>query len=805
MNEQLKNISHNSIGEAFHESLELLEWPRLCAHLATFASTPQGEIQCKNLLIPQHVSITRRYLDETLEIGALDELIEGGISFYGIYDLNNILRICEKGGVVSGEDLLKVASTLRATRQLRRQIDDPEVRPSLSLLLENLSTLPELEKLLQFGLEEGGRVADRASQKLTMTRRQLEDLRKERKEKLLDLLRKNNSIIQDTIISERFGRPVLALKLGATDQIAGIIHDTSSSGNTIFVEPQSVISLGNRISQVESVAFQEEQRLLALWSKEVGKNFLKLDYLSGVILKLDLALSRARYGSWLGGVPPSIKDDQDNSFSIQNFRHPLLLWQQVYEGGDKVVPISFEIDSTLRVVAITGPNTGGKTAALKSFGLAILMTRFGLLLPCIGTPSIPWCNQVLADIGDEQSLQQNLSTFSGHLVRISKILDDIATLPGPAIVLLDEIGAGTDPTEGTSIAIALLKVLADRARLTIATTHFGELKALKYNDPRFENASVAFDSETTQPTYNLQWGIPGRSNALAIASRLGLDQLVIDNAQKLIGSKGINDVNEVIKGLEKERERQQVAAEDAARLLARTELLHEELLGNWKKQQKKSDDFQERGRHKLEMSIREGQKEVRQLIHRLRDAGANGEIARTTGKRLRELQSKNHPKHMKKNVQIWFPKKGDRVRLIALGKAGEIIHISDDGLQLTVICGVFRSTVDLSDVESIDGLKPTIPKPEVHLKIKSSARKGAVLRNKQNTLDVRGLRVHEAEAVIDEKIRNVDGPIWIIHGIGTGKLKRGLRVWLETLSYVERVEDASQSEGGAGCSVIWLR
>ena len=188
-----------------------------------------------------------------------------------------------------------------------------------------------------------------------------------------------------------------------------------------------------------------------------------------------------------------------------------------------VVPTSFDVSPDLKVVAITGPNTGGKTVALKSIGLAVLMAKAGLLLPCTGSPRLPWCKNILADIGDEQSLQQNLSTFSGHILRISRILDAIASFPGTTLVLLDEVGAGTDPSEGTALAMALLKIMADRARLTIATTHFGELKALKYSDSRFENASVSFDSETIKPTFHLQWGIPGRSNAIEISKRLGLD------------------------------------------------------------------------------------------------------------------------------------------------------------------------------------------------------------------------------------------------------------------------------------------
>tara|TARA_Y100001968_G_scaffold67200_1_gene58041 strand:+ start:18397 stop:20790 length:2394 start_codon:yes stop_codon:yes gene_type:complete len=795
---------NNSYGVAFQEALELLEWDTLCEHLSTFASTLQGKYHCKNLVLPVDIVSSRRHLKETLEIGDLDELIEGGLSFQGIHDLKSILERCLKGGIVSGEELLKVSQTLRSARTLRRQIDDPDSRPITSSLLENLKTLPDLERLIEYGLEEGGRVADRASEKLYKVRYQLYKLRSERREILRNLLRKYSSILQDTVVAERYGRPVIALKVGTNDQIAGTVHDTSSSGNTIFLEPKVVIGLGNQITQVEATIFEEEQRLLALWSNAVGENFQELDHLVYVMLTLDLALTRARYGKWMNGVTPDIQEQNESPFFIQRFRHPLLIWKEKYEQGESVVPISFEINPGLRVVAITGPNTGGKTVALKSIGLAALMTRCGFLLPCTGTPSLPWFNQVLADIGDEQSLQQSLSTFSGHIVRIGRIMEALVKYSGPSMVLLDEVGAGTDPTEGTSIAIALLKVLADRARLTVATTHFGELKALKYHDSRFENASVAFDSETIKPTYHLQWGIPGRSNAIAIAKRLGLDSVVIEKAQNLIKEKNVEGINEIIKGLETERQRHQEAAEDAASLLARTELLHEELLDRWEKQKKKSEAFQEQARQKLEISIREGQKEVRTLIRRLRDEGANGEIARTTGQRLRQIENSHRPTMKQKNRRVWNPKIGDQVRLISIGKAGKVVDISEDGLHFEVLCGIFRSSVEISAIESLDGLKPIIPESVVSLTVNRPLTVGANIRTKRNTVDVRGLRVHEAEVVVEEKLRLAVGPVWVVHGIGTGKLKRGLRDWLKTIQYVTKVVDADSKDGGPGCSVIWI-
>ena len=801
----LTRFSALAAAPVLQETLELLEWPRLCEHLASFASTKPGRRAALGTALPEDLATSRLWLARTIELAGLDGITEGGLSFQGVHDLESVLMRCNKGGTADGEELLRVADTLAAARRLRRQVDDPDLRPLCTELFSAVATFPELEQRLKFSLEEGGRVADRASAALSGLRLQWQSLRQQRRDRLQEVLRRWSAQLQDTVIAERHGRPVLAVKAGAIGHCKGMVHDSSASGNTVFVEPQAVIELGNRLASQEGRIREEEQRVLAELSAAVGAQHEPLVKLADVLLVLDLTLARARYGQWLGGVPPKLEADPESPFALDQLRHPLLVWQEKRERGAAVVPISITVSRELRVVAITGPNTGGKTVTLKSIGLAALMARAGMWLPCTGTPSLPWCAQVLADIGDEQSLQQSLSTFSGHVKRIARILTALSEGPSPALVLLDEVGAGTDPSEGTALATALLRSLADRARLTIATTHFGELKALKYSDNRFENASVAFDSETLSPTYQLLWGIPGRSNALAIATRLGLDPQVIDQAQGLLSPEADGDVNAVIRGLEEQRQRQQSAAEDAAALLARTELLHEELLGRWERQRQQSSEQQERGRQRLETSIRDGQKEVRKLIRRLRDNKADGETARQAGQRLRRLEADHRPAPERRRHPDWRPQVGDRIRLLALGKAAEVLSISDDGLQLTVRCGVMRTTVELAGVESLDGRKPAAPQTTVQVKARSVAGRGADVRTSRNTLDVRGMRVHEAEAAVEELLRGATGPLWVIHGIGTGKLKRGLRQWLETVPYVERVADADQGDGGQGCSVIYPR
>ncbi len=796
------NFNDNSI---YSETLDLLEWPRLCMHLSKFASTVKGIQHCKKLTIPDNLSVANLRLQETLEIGKADTLTQDGLSFKDIHNLDDTLTRCFKGGIETGERLLALALTLSSASRLRRQILEVEDLTVLSNLVGRISTCPGLEKSLKFGLEDGGRLADRASTKLSSLRFRRNSLCISRNELLQSILNTFGSILQEKIITERYGRPVISVKSAFAKQIPGLVHDSSSSGGTVFLEPDCVISLGNHIRELEVQIKEEENRLLAQWSAMVSENYTSLRELDEVLLKLDVALARARYGRLIEGVPAYLNDEINSPFSIKDFRHPLLIWQQHWEHGNEVVPIDIDVNSSTKVVTVTGPNTGGKTVSLKSIGLAVLMARAGLLLPCKKCINLPFFTQVLADIGDDQSIQQNLSTFSGHVKRISKIFESLKDTDGSSLVLLDEVGGGTDPTEGNVLAISILQELSERTRLTIATTHFGELKALKYTDSRFENASVAFDIDKLSPTYVLQWGIPGRSNAIAIATKLGLELKVVKKAKELLSKDAHLEVNEIIKGLEDQRVMQQNAAEEAAALLAQAELLHEELLARWKQYSDYSDQYKERGRQELDNAIKNGQAEVRNLIRQLRNQGANGETARRVGQRLRRMESEFSILPKRKFNNGWKPYLGERIRVIPLGKAGEVISISDDGKKLVVRCGLLRSKLDLSEVESLDGRKPLVSKPIIDVKtnfpISTST---SSVRTSLNTIDVRGLRVHEAEIVVEERIRSSQGPLWVIHGIGTGKLKKGLREWLLGLPYVERLSDADQSDGGAGCTVVWL-
>ncbi|MCY4174126.1 MAG: endonuclease MutS2 [Cyanobacteria bacterium MAG CAR3_bin_5] len=813
-------MAHDSLPAIQEEALELLGWPELCQHLAGFASTTMGRQALLRVSLPGDLSRSQQLHQETRELLELDQQLEGGLDFRGVVDLGPLVGRCCKGGIATGEALLGVAATMAAMRKLRRQINDPQRQPVTTACLARLQSLQQLERRLNHCLEEGGHVADRASGALAAVRRQLGELRLALRQQLHVLLRRHQAVLQDTIISSRHGRAVVALKAGALDQLPGLVHDSSTSGNTLFVEPQVLVPLGNRIRDLEAQERQEEEQVLRQLTQLVADDAQPLLDICAALLRLDTALARGRYGAAMGGIQPDFletgpKTDATGAAQgpilLRQLRHPLLVGQQ-QAGGADVVPVDVQVRPHQRVVAITGPNTGGKTVVLKSLGLALLMARAGMPVLCAGPARLPWAALVLADIGDEQSLQQNLSTFSGHVKRLARILEAVEASPTATVngvVLLDELGAGTDPGEGSALAIALLRHMADRVRLTMATTHCSALKALKYEDDRFENASVAFDEATMAPTYHLQWGIPGRSNALAIAQRLGLHPAVLSQARALLKPQQAGEVSSIISGLEQQRQQQDEAAAAAAALLARTEQLHAQVLSHWQRQQNEIARRQQQRQQQLEDSIHAARQEVARIIHTLRQGPPDGEQARRAGQRLKALKQARHGQNNTgadlpgplPDRQGWAPHVGMRVRVRRLGKVAEVLDVKD-GRMLELRCGPMRLQTHVDDVESLNGDEPR-PAPSVQVTHRQPLAPGPEARCAANTIDLRGLRLHEAESAVADQLSRCNGPIWVIHGIGTGRLKRGLWEWLKSTNQVERFHDAEPGDGGMGCTVVW--
>lgn len=811
------------------ETLELLEWARLCQHLSTFAATKLGAIAARRLTLPTRLEETQTLLAQTQEVYALESRLPTGLNFDGIQDIGEALERAERQGVLTGDELLALATTLAGARTLRRTIDDHDDLPTLNDLVADLRTYPELEQEIHRCIDDRGEVMDRASVKLGEIRDQLRQVRDRIYSILQSLLQRKAGAVQEHLITQRAGRFVLPVKAPQKDAIPGIVHDTSMSGATLYVEPQATVNLNNQLRQLQRREQDEEEAIRRALTEQVAAVLPDLEQLLAITTALDLATARARYSLWLEANPPRFIDwpnDQttDEPIVLRQLRHPLLVWQHHHEHSNPVVPIDLIIQPYIRVVAITGPNTGGKTVTLKTLGLAVLMAKAGLFVPAREPVELPWFDQVLADIGDEQSLQQSLSTFSGHIRRISRILDAIAPerpdsdaplTPSRSLVLLDEVGAGTDPTEGTALAIALLKQLADRAALTIATTHFGELKALKYDDERFENASVEFDVQSLSPTYRLLWGIPGRSNALTIARRLGLSEAIVEQAQTYIGGAS-EDVNQVIAGLEAQRQRQETKSQEAAVLLANAERLYREVSQRAERLQQREQELKLAQEQTVQQAIAEARGEIAKVIRRLQQRNAPAQAAQQATAALNQIAAQHLPsQHSKPKPKPGFrPQVGDRVRIPRLGQTAEVLTAPDDQDEMTVRFGLMKMTIGLDDVESLDGEK-AVKRADAEAKSKAvaaaipsepppEATPIPTVRTSRNTIDLRGSRVADAEPVLEEAIAQGQGALWIIHGIGTGKLRQGVQSFLQQHPQVERYELARPEDGGTGVTIAYL-
>ncbi|WP_375511553.1 endonuclease MutS2 [uncultured Nostoc sp.] len=808
------------------ETLELLEWHRLCQHLATFAATKLGATAARHLKIPDSQIQSEELLEQTKEVYQLETRLTTGLSFEGIQDIGNSLERAERSGVLAGDELLAIATTLAGARNLRRVIDNQEDLPILTDLVADLRTYPELEQEIHRCIDERAQVTDRASQKLGEIRTDLRRLRSQITQKLQNILQAKSGAVQEQLITQRGDRFVIPVKAPQKDAIPGIVHDTSTSGATLYVEPNSVVPLGNQLRQIIRKEQAEEEGVRRALTELVAAVKPDLERLLAIATILDLATARSRYSYWLGANPPRFIQREDREIiTLRNLRHPLLVWQQQHEQGQPVVPVDLLISPQIRVVTITGPNTGGKTVTLKTLALAALMAKVGLFVPAREPVEIPWFDQVLADIGDEQSLQQSLSTFSGHIRRISRILEALETgdwglgtgdkeipntqypVPNPqSLVLLDEVGAGTDPVEGSALAIALLQYLANHAQLTIATTHFGELKALKYEDDRFENASVEFDESTLSPTYRLLWGIPGRSNALTIALRLGLKPEVIQQAKTQVGE-ATDEVNQVIAGLEAQRRRQETKAAEAQSLLQQAERLYKQVSAKAASLEERESSLRASQEIAVQQAIAQAKGEIAQVIRRLQKGTPTAQEAQQATNALNQIGQQYQPATPAKPKLGFMPKVGDRVRIPKLGQIADVITAPDEDGDLSVRFGLMKMTVKLQDVESLDGQKaePIVKPKPAPAAVTPPPQNVPEIRTSQNTIDLRGKRVADAEYILDKAISEATGPVWIIHGYGTGKLRQGVHAFLQHHPRVNNYEPAEQADGGTGVTVAHIK
>ncbi|MGB5711074.1 MAG: endonuclease MutS2 [Waterburya sp.] len=797
------------------ETLNLLEWQRLCQHLSTFAATKLGVVAASQLRLPTTQTESEKLLAQTKEVYHLEQQLDSGWTFKGIKDVGASLERSGIGGMLSAKELLDIATTLAGMRYLRRLIDGKsEELVTLAELVADVRTYPEIEKEIHHCIDERAEITDRANPKLGDIRSEIKNLRSRIYKVLQGIMQRHSTAIQEAVITQRGDRFVLPVKPAQKETIKGIVHDVSSTGSTYYIEPNVIVQLGNQLRLKERQEKREEEIILKALSEKVAEVQSDLEKVLAVATMLDLATARARYGLWLEANPPTfIHTSKGETTTLRRLRHPLLVWQQRHEEGAQVVPIDLLVKPETKVVAITGPNTGGKTVTLKTMGLAALMAKAGMFVPAKEPVELPWFQVILADIGDEQSLQQSLSTFSGHIRRISRIIAALQDNDGNSLILLDEVGAGTDPAEGSALAIALLKHLAEHGLLTIATTHYGELKALKYQDARFENASVEFDDSTLQPTYRLLWGIPGRSNALTIAQRLGLNTEIIEEAKSLVGTGSAEDVNQVIAALEEQRREQEAKAKEAGKLLEQTERFYSEVSEKASSLQEREQSLKTYQEQAVQDAIAQAKKEVAKVIRRLQQGEQTMQKTQQATEALnnitaKELAKTQAPKPAKPSYK---PQVGEKIRIPRLNQTGEVLSINEATEQLAVRFGIMKMSVSLAEIESLDGQKAEVkPKAKATKKkplAQTQNKSKVMVRTSKNTLDIRGQRVDNAEIEVDNAIAKAieSGMLWIIHGKGTGRLRQGVHEYLKRHSQVEKFELATQKEGGAGVTIVHLK
>ncbi|WP_069790827.1 endonuclease MutS2 [Cyanobacterium sp. IPPAS B-1200] len=821
------------------ETFRLLEWQRLCHHLSKFAATKLGAIASSHLTVPKTLSETKKLLEQTREVYRIETSLNPNWSFSGIHDIGDALERAKLGGMLKGDELLNLATTLAGIRKLRRVIEELEDAPTLKELVETLRTFPELEKEIHYCIDDRGEITERASPQLGEIRQKIKGLRSKIQQTLQSIIQRNGNALQEPVVTQRGDRFVLPLKASHSGQITGIVHDTSTTGSTLYLEPRAIVDLGNRLQTSRGQEKREEEKILRTLTEKVAEVWEELEELLAIATALDLATAKARYSLWLEGNPPEFVDfSSQENIVLRQLRHPLLVWQEKKEEGGAVVPIDVLIKPDTRVVAITGPNTGGKTVTLKTIGITALMAKVGLYIPAKDPVQIPWFEQVLADIGDEQSLEQNLSTFSGHIRRIIRIVDALRASQQPenpedespspeqketvnklskSLVLLDEVGAGTDPTEGTAIAIAILKHLAEHNLLTIATTHYGELKTLKYNDSRFENASVEFDDVSLQPTYRVLWGIPGRSNAIIIAQRLGLPSEVIEDSQELAGGFS-QDVNQLIGELENQRREQEDKHKQAEELLIKTERFYQEVEAKATSLQDRERDLKSQQEQAVQKMLLDAKSQIAQVIKELQKKGnPTAQGAQQARENLEKIGDRFlTPINKSKKKASYKPKVGERVRILSIGQTAEVLDVDETGEQLTARFGFMKMVLPFTDIESLDGKrfeKEKPPKTEVKQKApkvqnnNKATKTTARIRVEKNTVDIRGQRVHLAEPVLEKAIASATelGLLWIVHGKGTGSLRTGVHDFLQRHPQVSKYETAPRNEGGTGVTIAYLK
>ena len=778
-------------------TLRVLEFTRVREMLAEGALTELGAERCRALVPFTDLPDVEEAQAETEEAAVILRYV-GGHPMTSFPDARAPLSACEKGASLTAGMLLSVAELLRASRSARDAlITDRENTPRLRMKAEGLYTDRSLERDITDAILTEDEIADRASSELMNIRRHLRGAQERIRERLNQMIHSASmqKVLQDPIVTVRNGRYVLPVRAEYRASVPGLVHDQSSSGSTLFIEPMAAVEMGNELKQWELKEQQEIARILAALSAEVAPHAPALRDTVELLAELDFLFAKGLLSRRLNGVSP--KMNRDGYLNIIRGRHPLI-------DPETVVPGNIWLGKEFTTLVITGPNTGGKTVTLKTVGLLTLMAQAGLQVPADLGTELAVFEQVFADIGDEQSIEQSLSTFSGHMTNIVSILREVTPRD---LVLFDELGAGTDPTEGAALAQSILTRLLHIGVRTMATTHYSELKVFALTTKGVENASVEFDVESLRPTYRLSIGVPGKSNAFEISRRLGLPENLIDAAKKLLSSDTVRFEDVIANAeyhrqvAEREREIAQQASRETIRLRDEAERLRKEME---EKREQSLRKAREDARRILEQARRESESILSDLKRLRKNAQAGDGSAAELRRRLeKEIDGLSEGLRTEAPVNTEAPetvKPGDRVEILTLGAEGVVLAAPDEKGEVQLQAGAMKFKAPLSQLR----LKQAKQEKTV-----VRAKTGALTRTVAPECDVRGMNLEEALSAVslylDEAVLAGLNEVYIIHGKGTGVLRAGIQQDLRKHRHVKSFRRGVYGEGEDGVTVVTLK
>ncbi|MFZ0371383.1 MAG: endonuclease MutS2 [Halobacillus sp.] len=775
--------------------LHVLEYKKIIDQLSEHAASSLGKEKAAALKPSSKLEEVKEWQLETDEAAQVLRL-KGHVPLGGIFDIKPSLKRTTIGGILSALECLDVASTIYGGRQLKRFIEESEEpeMPKLREIVTGILPLKELEQSIRSCIDEHGNVMDGASDKLRTIRSRVRTYESRVRDKMDSFTKSKTKMLSDAIVTIRNERYVLPVKQEYRGAIGGIVHDQSSSGATLFIEPQSVVDLNNQLQEARVQEKHEIEKILKELSEEIADHHSALYENVTRLGNIDFMFARAKLGKQMKASMPFMNDE--GRIKMLQARHPLI-------GEEEVVPNDIEIGEDYTSIVITGPNTGGKTVTLKLVGLCTLMAQSGLQIPALDGCEMAVFEEVYADIGDEQSIEQSLSTFSSHMTNIVDILKHV---DDKTLVLFDELGAGTDPQEGAALAMSILDEVVNRNARVIATTHYPELKAYGYNREGVINASVEFDIKTLKPTYRLLIGVPGRSNAFEISRKLGLHESVITSAQEKIGVDS-QSVENMIASLEESKRGAEQDYEEAERLLQEAEDLRNELKNKWTQFEQKREELYEKAEEKAEKAIRQAREEAESIVGEIRNMKSQAGMKEHEWIEARKMFDEAQPELAKKKKEskpepqreVKELKSGDEVKLLTLNQNGTIVEQTGKN-EYQVQVGVMKVKAKRKDLEFIKAEQPYKEKPMATVKGKGY--------HVKTELDLRGERYEDAlnrlEKYIDDALLAGYPTVSIIHGKGTGALRNAVQNYAKNHRNITGHRAGGMNEGGSGVTVLEL-